>query len=136
MGARDLCSLPGLAFAHRADGAARIPTERNTMKLGVFTVLFGDRPLEAALDRIMAAVLDCVEIGTGNYPGVAHANPEELLADSGAFKIFQHTVASRGLEISALSCHGNPLHPQAEIARAQHETFVRTVKLAQRLEVT
>ena len=106
------------------------------MKLGVFTVLFGDRPLEAALDRIMAAGLDCVEIGTGNYPGDAHANPEDLLADSGALKIFQHTVASRGLEISALSCHGNPLHPRAEIARAQHETFVRTVKLAQRLEVT
>src|SRR3981081_1042789 len=103
------------------------------MKLGVFTVLFGDRPLEAALDRILAAGLDCVEIGTGNYPGVAHCHPEELLADSGALKIFQHTRPSRGLEISALSCHGNPLHPQADIARAQHETFVRTVKLAQAL---
>ena len=106
------------------------------MKLGVFTVLFGDRPFEAALDRILAAGLDCVEIGTGNYPGEAHCRAEELLADSAALKIFQHTIASRGLEISALSCHGNPLHPQAEVARAQHETFVRTVKLAQRLEVS
>jgi len=106
------------------------------MKLGVFTVLFGDRPFEAALDRVLAAGLDCVEIGTGNYPGAAHCNPEELLANSSALKIFQHTIASRGLEISALSCHGNPIHPRAEVARANHETFVRTVKLAQRLEVT
>ena len=48
------------------------------MKLGVFTVVFGDRPLEAALDRIVAAGLDCVEIGTGNYPGHAHCRPERL----------------------------------------------------------
>ena len=96
------------------------------MKLGVFTVLFGDRPLEAALDRIVAAGLDCVEIGTGNYPGNAHCRPEELLADDAALKPFQHAIASRGLEISALSCHGNPLHPRREVARASHETFVRT----------
>ena len=106
------------------------------MKLGVFTVLFGDRPLEAALDRIAGAGLDCVEIGTGNYPGAAHCRPEELLADQSKLQIFQHTIAARGLEISALSCHGNPIHPRTEIARASHETFVRTVKLAQRLDVS
>jgi len=105
------------------------------MKLGVFTVLFGDRPLEAALDRIAAAGLDCVEIGTGNYPGFAHCRPEELLADDAALKQFQHAISSRGLEISALSCHGNPLHPRPEVARANHEVFERTLKLAQALGV-
>ena len=80
------------------------------MKLGVFTVVFGDRPLEAALDRIVTAGLDCVEIGTGNYPGFAHCRPDELLADAAALEQFRHAIASRGLEISALSCHGNPLH--------------------------
>ena len=54
------------------------------MKLGVFTVLFGDEPLEAALDRAVEAGLDCVEIGTGNYPGDAHCRPAELLADDAA----------------------------------------------------
>ena len=47
------------------------------MKLGVFTVLFGDQPLEAALDRAVEAGLDCVEIGTGNYPGNRHCRPAE-----------------------------------------------------------
>ncbi len=105
------------------------------MKLGVFTVLFASEPLEAALDRAVEAGLDCVEIGTGNYPGDAHCRPAELLADDAALERFRGAVESRGLEISALSCHGNPLHPQTAVARASHETFVRTVELAGRLGV-
>jgi len=100
------------------------------VKLGVFTVLFADRPFEAALDSAVTAGLDCVEIGTGNYPGDAHCRPGELLSDDRKRDAFTSAVASRGLTISALSCHGNPLHPVAEIARASHETFVRTVELA------
>lgn len=106
------------------------------MKLGVFTVLFGDQPLEAALDRIADAGLDCVEIGTGNYPGNRHCRPEELLADRSALDRFRKAISSRNLEISALSCHGNPLHPQADVARDSHETFLRTIELAGRLGVT
>ena len=105
------------------------------MKLGVFTVLFGNEPLESALDRAVEAGLDCVEIGTGNYPGDAHCKPAELLADASALAAFGRAIESRGLEISALSCHGNPLHPQREFAAASHETFVRTLELAGRLGV-
>jgi len=105
------------------------------VKLGVFTVLFASEPFEAALDRAVEAGLDCVEIGTGNYPGDAHCRPAELLADEAAFTRFRGAVESRGLEISALSCHGNPLHPQTAVATASHETFVRTVELAGRLGV-
>ena len=105
------------------------------MKLGVFTVLFGAQPLEAALDRVAAAGIGCIEIGTGNYPGDAHCRPAELLADRAALSRFRDAIASRQLEISALSCHGNPLHPQREQARQSHETFVRTVELAERLGV-
>ncbi len=105
------------------------------MKLGVFTVLFGNEPLDAALDRAVEAGLECVEIGTGNYPGDAHCRPAELLADPGALIAFRDAIESRGLEISALSCHGNPLHPRPEVAAASHETFVRTVELAGKLGV-
>jgi sugar phosphate isomerase/epimerase len=106
------------------------------MKLGVFTVLFGSEPLEAALDRVVEAGLECVEIGTGNYPGNRHCRPEELLADKAELGRFRKAIESRNLEISALSCHGNPLHPQAAVARDSHDTFVRTVELAGRLGVT
>jgi sugar phosphate isomerase/epimerase len=106
------------------------------MKLGVFTVLFGDRPFEAALDRIKEAGLDSVELGTGNYPGDAHCHPDELLEDDGRLNAFKQAIASRGLEISALSCHGNPLHPRREVAQANHHTFTQTMRLAERLDVS
>src|SRR5437588_10844180 len=110
--------------------------ERNPMKLGVFTVLFGDRPLEAALDRIVEAGLECVEIGTGNYPGNAHCEPDVLLEDGSALRAFQQAIQSRHLSISALSCHGNTLHPRADVARASQAVFTSTLELAQRLDVT
>ncbi|GGJ02053.1 xylose isomerase [Alicyclobacillus cellulosilyticus] len=105
------------------------------MKLGVFTVLFGQKPLEEALDYIAASGLEAVEIGCGGYPGKAHCNPEELLADESKLKAFRKAVEQRNLEISALSCHGNPLHPNKEIARRFHEDFVNAVLLAERLGV-
>lgn len=94
------------------------------MKLGVFTVVYGDLPLAEALDRVVALGLDTVEIGTGNYPGGTHDVPELAKA-----------VAARGLEISALSCHGNPLHPDEDFARRSHETWRRTAERANGLGV-
>ena len=38
------------------------------MKLGVFTVLFGDKTFEEMLDHVAAAGLKAVEIGVGGYP--------------------------------------------------------------------
>ncbi|AQT85135.1 AP endonuclease, family 2 [Paenibacillus larvae subsp. larvae] len=105
------------------------------MKLGVFAVLFGQKSLEEALDFIASKGLQAIEIGTGGFPGDAHCKPDELLADEGKLKAFKKAVESRGLTISALSCHGNALHPQKQIAKEAHDVFVKTVKLAERLEV-
>ncbi len=105
------------------------------MKLGVFMVLFATLPFEEALDRAVQAGLDCVEIGTGNFPGSAHCDPVEILADPGRTAAFVRAVETRGLTISALSCQGNPLHPRSEVAASSHDTFVHTVELAERLGV-
>jgi sugar phosphate isomerase/epimerase len=105
------------------------------MKLGVFAVLFSDQPFEAALDRIKALGLDAVEIGTGAYPGNAHCDPKTLLGNDSKLKAFRQALESRTLAISALSCHGNPLHPDRKIAKAHHDIFVSTVALAKKLEV-
>lgn len=100
------------------------------MKLGVFTVLLVHKPLEEAMDYIVAKGLNTVEIGTGGYPGNAHCNVDELLADQGKLKAYINVFESRGLEISALSCHGNPLHPQKQIAKSYHDDFMKTLELA------
>ena len=105
------------------------------MKLGVFTVLFQQKPFEEMLDHVASKGLEAVEIGTGGYPGNAHCNPDELLADEGKLKAFKQAVESRGLIISAFSCHGNPLHPQKNIAQSFHDDFVKTVDLASKLGV-
>ncbi|HID96095.1 MAG TPA: sugar phosphate isomerase/epimerase [Candidatus Latescibacteria bacterium] len=105
------------------------------MRLGVFTALFGQKSLEDALDYVTKHGVNVVELGTGNYPGDPHCKPSELLEDKGKLDSFKGLLADRGVEISALSCHGNPLHPQEEIAKAHHEVFEKTVLLAERLGV-
>lgn len=105
------------------------------MKLGVLTVLYGDRPLEVVLDRAAELGLDAIELGTGNYPGDAHCPVDELLANPSRARGLREAVASRGLEISALSCHGNPLHPRAELADAHQARWRATLELCELLEV-
>jgi sugar phosphate isomerase/epimerase len=106
------------------------------MKIGVFAVVFGSKPFEETLDYLVEAGLEAVEIGTGAYPGDAHCQPRALLDDSRKLKAFREAVSRRGLVISALSCHGNPLHPDRKIAKAHHDTFVDTVALAKKLDVS
>lgn len=105
------------------------------MKLGVFSVLFSQQPLEQTLDYIASKGLQAVEIGTGGYPGDAHCKREELLADESKQRAFKQAVESRGLTISALSCHANPLHPQKAIS-SEHDRMIReTIDLAYKLGV-
>ncbi|MFD0616141.1 sugar phosphate isomerase/epimerase family protein [Paenibacillus sp. GCM10027629] len=105
------------------------------MKLGVFTVLFGVKQLEEALDLAQSQGLQAVEIGTGGYVGKSHIAPAELLQDQQAISRIIRMTGERGLTISALSCHGNPLHPNQEQALADHKDFQDTVRLAAALGV-
>jgi sugar phosphate isomerase/epimerase len=91
--------------------------------------------LEAALDKIAALGLKAVEIGTGGYPGTKHCDPDVLLADAGKAKAFRQAIESRGLAISGFSCHGNPVHPDKAFAKASDDSFRKSVRLAQQLEV-
>jgi len=100
------------------------------MKVGVLTVLFGDMPFEKMLDHVAEAGCEAVEIGVGGYPGNAHCDAVALLRDPTAQKRFLKAVEKRGLVISALSCHGNPLHPQQKIARKFHREWRNAVRLA------
>ncbi|MFD1851395.1 sugar phosphate isomerase/epimerase family protein [Oceanobacillus bengalensis] len=105
------------------------------MKLGVFTVLFSDKNLEDMLDHVAAKGIEAVEIGTGGYPGDAHCKVDELLADEQKQMDFMEKITSRGLIVSALSCHSNPLHPQKKIAEEADTLFTKTVKLANKLGI-
>lgn len=108
---------------------------RMKMKLGVFAVLFAQKSFEEMLDHVKASGLQAVEIGTGGNPGDAHCNLDELLASEDKRKAYKEAVESRGLTISAFSCHDNPVSPNKKEAENAHDTFVKTVKLASLLDV-
>jgi sugar phosphate isomerase/epimerase len=105
------------------------------MKLGVFTVLYQDLPFEEALDKVREMGVEAVELGTGNYPGNQHCDPDELLGNETKVRAFRSAVEERGLLISALSQHGNPVHPDETFAGRSHQTWRKTVQLAEALEV-
>lgn len=106
------------------------------MKLGVFTVPLADRPLPEALDYARSLGCEAMELGTGGYPGRDHCDPKRLLADPATLEEFRRIVERSGLEVSALSCHGNPLHPNKELARGHDEDFRNTVRLAAELGIS
>mgnify|MGYP001279353381 FL=1 len=105
------------------------------MKLGVFTVLLSAKSLEESLAYLKESGVQAVELGAGGYPGKAHVNPDELLGDSSAISKLKELIKKYDMEISALSCHGNPVHPQKELADKFHEDFEKTVLLAEKLGV-
>ncbi len=105
------------------------------MKLGVFTVLFGDRSLEETLKFLKAQGVQMIEIGCGGFPGKAHCDPKVLLADDTKRKEFQDVIAKYGMEISALSCHGNPIHPDKAIAKKFDDDLHDCVLLAEKLGI-
>lgn len=105
------------------------------MKIGVFSVLYGDLSLEDMLAKVRSFGLDTVEIGCGGFPGKAHCDPEILLNDQRKLEEFKQVFIEAEVEISALSVHGNALHPDSKIAQAFHEDWRNAVRLAQKLEI-
>ena len=105
------------------------------MKIGALTAAWAGQPLEEVLDFFAANGLQAVEIGTGNFPPDTHCNPAKLNGDAAARKAFMKAIESRGMVLSALSCHGNPLHPDTKTAKKHHEVFVATVQLARKLGI-
>ena len=107
------------------------------MKIGIFTALFHDRPLEEALDYIAGAGIESVELGGGAYPGSRHLDDMGGIAalhkDAAKRKKLVDAVKSRNLIISAVSVHGNPLHPSRTIAGDHHQAFEDAVLLAEKL---
>ena len=51
------------------------------MKISVLANLYGSKSLDETLSILAGLGVHTVEIGAGGYPGKAHCNPAELLAD-------------------------------------------------------
>jgi sugar phosphate isomerase/epimerase len=105
------------------------------MRIGLLTAPYSSLSLEEALDKAEAIGVSAVEIGTGGYPDNPHCPVDELLKSESKREEYLGTIAARGLIISGLSCHNNPIHPDEAVAKEADAVFRRTVRLAQLLEV-
>jgi sugar phosphate isomerase/epimerase len=111
-----------------AGSARKIP-------IGVFDPVYDHLSLDEMLDKITALGLEAVEIGTGGYPGTKHCPVADLLADPAKAKAWKKKFEDRNILVATFSCHGNPVHPDPNVAKRDDEAFRRTVRLAERLEV-
>ncbi|MCZ7568679.1 MAG: sugar phosphate isomerase/epimerase [Ardenticatenaceae bacterium] len=115
------------------------------MKLGVFNPLFDGVPRDEMLDRLHDSGVQAVELRSGPnsiaeiergvYPGQNHFDPKEALASPDYLDHVRRAFQSRGMIISALSAHGNPVHPDAGEARVYQEWFEASVRAAEKLGV-
>jgi sugar phosphate isomerase/epimerase len=121
------------------DGAAWRPPANprypSQMKIGLFTWPFNDKPLSWVLQYAQSIGLQMLEVGTGNDPGDAHCPMDALLADAGRRRAYLQAFAAHGLGISSFSCHGNPLDPRPAVARRTNEVYLKTLRLAEMMDV-
>ena len=105
------------------------------MKIGVVANVLQDKPLEEALQTFRDMGITCIEPGCGGYAGKAHLDPAGLLNNEKALEELRETLDKYGITISALSCHGNPVHPDAAKAEEYHEEMCDAVRLAEKLGI-
>lgn len=105
------------------------------MKLGVLTNMLGAWPFEKALELFTSLGIEMVEIGAGGYPGKQHADPAVLLHSETELQKYKDLLKKYNVEISAISCHGNPVHPNKEIAKNFDTEMRQAILLAEKLGV-
>jgi len=133
----------GAATPNPAESAAFPPVPSRTpgagakkkIPIGVFDPVYANLSLDAMLEKVTALGLEAMEIGTGGYPNNKHCPLDDLIADKSKAKAWVKKFEDKGIRVATLSCHGNPVHPNAQHAAKDADTFRKTVLLAEMLEV-
>ena len=105
------------------------------MQLSVLANLYGKKSLDEALEIISGLGVHTVELGAGGWPGKAHCRPADLLADAAKYEAFTATLKKYDVSVCALAAHGNPVHPNKEIAAKYDRDFRDAVLLAEKMGV-
>ena len=105
------------------------------MRLSVLANLYGEKTLDQTLSTLKKLGVDTVEIGAGGYPGKNQCDPARLLTDKDAFYKFRESFNKHSMDICALAAHGNPVHPDKDIAEGFDRDFKNAVLLAEKLEI-
>jgi len=138
-GASKLAGAVG-ELAPETSAAASRPAQasagaKKKIPIGVFDPVYDKLSLDEMLDKVSALGLEAMEIGTGGYPGANHCPLDEIYNDPTKAKTWVKKFEDRGIRVATLSCHGNPVHPDAKHAAKDADTFRKTVQLAERIDV-
>jgi sugar phosphate isomerase/epimerase len=127
--------MHGSSVQPGASPQTEAPHKKSKIPIGVFDPVYDNLSMDEMLDKVSALGLEAMEIGTGGYPGTKHCPVQELLDDPAKAKAWQKKFEDRGIRVATLSCHGNPVHPDAAHAQRDAEAMRRTILLAERLGV-
>lgn len=105
------------------------------MDIALMSASMLDRSWEEMLEAATRHGVLMVEACSGGHIPKRHYDPLELVNSPSKLDRFRESLASRGMSLCALSCHGNPLHPDRDEAARVHEDFVATCQLAAELGV-
>jgi sugar phosphate isomerase/epimerase len=123
------------AAPQSGNAEAASPRPRRKIPIGVFDPAFPDLTLDQLVEKYQQMDVEAAEVGTGGYPDNKHCPLDELLADPAKMKAWQKKFEDHNIQIATLSCHGNPVHPDKNIADRDDQTFRKTVQLAERIGV-
>jgi sugar phosphate isomerase/epimerase len=105
------------------------------MMLGVMSSGIAALGWDKALAYCQELGLEAIELPCGAYAKTKLLDAEAALAEPSLQQKIKDDVTRHGLVISALSCHGNPVHPDPTIAREHERAQDVAVRLAPRLGV-
>ncbi len=100
------------------------------MKISVVSGILGGYSLDESLEYLAGLGVDEFELGVGGYPGKAHADALVLSKDKAARERLLETFQKHNMGISALSVHGNCVHPNREMAQKFEADFEAACILA------
>ncbi len=105
------------------------------MQLSVMSPVLKKMTLDEALGYLHSLGVDSLELGAGGYPGKAHMDAEDYLAHPEKIEALKALLSKHEMKLSAIACHGNPVHPNKEKAEQYHREFVASMKVAVQLSV-
>lgn len=103
------------------------------MKLGVFSPVLADMNLGDALAFLHGLGVEQMELGCGGFPGTAHADINVISKDKAALESVKAAFDKNEMTVSALSVHGNGVHPDKEIAKKATDELTAAIRTAKKL---
>ena len=105
------------------------------MQLSVVNGVFGGMTLDESLKYLADHGVHQLELGVGGYPGTVHADAKKLIHDPKGREELMNTFKKYNATISAISVHGNCVHPDKKIAEAFEQDFEAACVLAGQIGV-